>query len=228
MKHIVITGANRGIGLGLTKEFLKLGWLVTAIVRKQSAELKEVALEFKDKFNLVLGDVSDDQSITRAAQSLDGKSVDLLVNNAGVLHDSDLHGINSASTEDLLTSFNINAIGPLRVTKALLPNLQKASTPIVANITSKMGSIQDNTSGGYYGYRMSKTALNMFHRSFSHDFPNFITLTLHPGWVQTDMGGSQAPLSISESVKGLTNILSTASPKVRGKFLNYDGSELPW
>jgi len=228
MKHLVITGANRGIGLGLTKEFLKLGWSVTAIVRKQSAELKEAALEFKQRFNLVLGDVSDDNSISQAAQSLSGKTIDVLVNNAGVLEGSDQQGLQAANTQDLLHSFNVNAIGPLRVTRALLPHLQKSSSPVVANITSKMGSIQDNTSGGYYGYRMSKAALNMFHRSFSHDFPKVITLTLHPGWVQTDMGGKQAPLTVQESVQGLTRILTTASLAVRGKFLNYDGSELPW
>ena len=114
------------------------------------------------------------------------------------------------------------------VTQALLPCLERAAAPKVVNISSLMGSIEDNSSGGTYAYRMSKAALNMFTKTFAVDFPKIATLTMHPGWVKTDMGGANAPTEKTESVKGLLKVILASSLKNTGQFIDYEGDKLPW
>ena len=116
----------------------------------------------------------------------------------------------------------------MRVTRALLPNLRMAKAPKVINITSRMGSIDDNTSGGYYGYRMSKTALNMFNSSFSREFKDILAVVMHPGWVKTDMGGPSAPTEIYDSVKGLLSVINSLSLKDSGRFVDFRGEGIKW
>jgi NAD(P)-dependent dehydrogenase (short-subunit alcohol dehydrogenase family) len=128
----------------------------------------------------------------------------------------------------LRQSFEVNVIAPVALTQMALPALQKSTRPVVAMMSSLMGSITDNASGGYYGYRSSKTALNMITRSMATDHPWLITISLHPGWVQTEMGGSQAPTSVEESIKGLTRVIAELRSEDSGQFRNFKGQTLPW
>jgi NAD(P)-dependent dehydrogenase (short-subunit alcohol dehydrogenase family) len=160
----------------------------------------------------------------RLVLALSGKPVDLLINNAGVLFNQDNFTI--MNFEQIRQSFEVNTILPMRVCQALHPLLRKGSR--VVQITSLMGSIADNESGGYYGYRMSKAALNMFNRSYSIDFPEFTSVVLHPGWVKTEMGGQSAPVTPSESVAGMMGIIEKLSTEQSGKFFDFEGNELPW
>jgi NAD(P)-dependent dehydrogenase (short-subunit alcohol dehydrogenase family) len=126
--------------------------------------------------------------------------------------------------------FATNTVGPLRVTAALLANLRAGERRLVANITSRMGSIADNTSGGSYAYRSSKAALNMANRSMAHELgaDGILCVVFHPGWVQTDMGGANAPLSVEDSVRGLLEVMDGLTTADNGRFLNYSGEEIPW
>lgn len=132
------------------------------------------------------------------------------------------------SIADMEMTFRTNTFSPVVVVKTFLPNLKRGKSPRLINITSLMGSIADNSSGGYYAYRMSKTALNMFAKSFSIDYPDIITLTLHPGWVRTNMGGPEAPTLPRESARGLYALIKQAHKDQSGHFMDFRGKELPW
>jgi len=227
-KHWVVTGASRGIGLELVTQLLRAQEKVTVIARGLATNetLQRLKSDFSTQLHLLQADVTVDDEIERVATALGGQSVDVLVNNAGVLRESaaPLSEINiQLVTEQLL----VNAVAPLRVTRALLPMLLKAERPIVANITSKMGSIAD-ASKGAYGYRMSKAALNMFTKCLAAELSHGISLSLHPGWVKTEMGGSEAPVEIPESVSGLLNVIRSAQPEQTGKFFDFRGNTIPW
>lgn len=227
--NVVITGANRGIGLGLTKKFLSTGNNVWACCRNPDGarELWELERDYHDKLKLIQLDVTDSNEVAALAEKLKGVDLDLLINNAGVIAEGpkDLAGL---TADSLVKSFNVNTIGPTMVCQALLPVLQKSTAPKVANITSKMGSVADNTSGSYYAYRMSKAALNMFNKSFSVDFPKITSVVLHPGWVKTDMGGSSAPTEVEASVNGLYQVITGLKKEQSGRFYDMNGKEIPW
>jgi NAD(P)-dependent dehydrogenase (short-subunit alcohol dehydrogenase family) len=156
------------------------------------------------------------------------KHVDVLINNAGVYLDPSGSGLEQTESQMLLETFNVNTVGPVRVTRALLPFLRAAKNPKVATISSLMGSLADNKSGNAYAYRMSKTAVNMFVKTFSLDEGGVIAIALHPGWVKTEMGGSGAPLEPAKSAEGLWTVIETCTPADTGKFFNHAGRELPW
>jgi NAD(P)-dependent dehydrogenase (short-subunit alcohol dehydrogenase family) len=221
-QRFLITGANRGIGLELARQLVAAGHSVVATARKPSG------LESKLKGNSLIYplDVGSPESIGELAGRLDGP-IDVLINNAGVIGDGDT-GFETASPEKIMESFTVNALGAFRVTQALLKHLERGTKPKVVNITSQMGSIADNKSGGYYGYRMSKAALNMFTKSLAVDFPKWTVLCLHPGWVQTDMGGREAPVSPEDSARGLIKVIEKAGTSESGRFFNFRGEELPW
>lgn len=227
-KTIVITGAGRGIGLEWAKKSLQEGHRVLAASRTLTSELQALVRDSPERAASVEADVAKDEGALKIAQNpfLTGHAVDLLVNNAGILRsEDDLESVDFADVEE---SLRINAMGPMRVCRALLPLLQKADAPVVANVTSLMGSIADNRGGGYYSYRMSKAALNMFNKSFSVDYPNITSLVLHPGWVQTRMGGAGASVPPAESVQGMMAVVAAAKKSASGKFFDFRGKELPW
>ncbi len=172
-------------------------------------------------------DVTDAESVRRFALSLDGNGVDVLINNAGVGGRETLGEIDYNQMRHM---FEVNAFGALRVTEALLPSMRAGKRKLVANITSKMGSIADNATGGAYAYRASKSALNMLTKSLAHDLQpeGFQCVVLHPGWVQTDMGGESAPLTVEESARGLLAVIDGLSPVDSGRFFDYSGAEIPW
>ncbi len=231
--NYLITGAGRGIGLELTLFALENGHSVITLVREpnNARSLAQAKKEYGDKLSVFKCDIADPESLAQAhsqAHELLGDfTLDVLINNAGVLLD-DEERFDQLPLEKVINSLHVNAVGPVSVTQAFLPNLNKSASAKLVNITSQMGSIADNASGGYYGYRMSKAALNMFAKSFAVDHPKIITLLIHPGWVRTDMGGAQAPLLPRESARGVFKVISEATKNETGRFFDYKGKELPW
>ncbi len=228
-KTVLITGANRGIGLGLTTEFLKHGWHVIAGARNPNGarELWELEGYYPKALRLIEIDVGDSHSVANAKKVLGDLPLNILVNNAGVLPGGEA-SFQEVSEANMLKAFQVNTLGPLRVTQIFLNNLVKEKDSVVATITSRMGSIADNTSGGYYAYRTSKAAVNMVMKSLSQDFEELIPVLIHPGWVQTDMGGKGAPTTIHESVAGIYQVLTGLKPEDRAAFLSYKGERIPW
>jgi NAD(P)-dependent dehydrogenase (short-subunit alcohol dehydrogenase family) len=228
-KTVLITGANRGLGLGLAGSYLAKGHHVIAAARNPDGarELWELERDYGNRCKIVGLDVTSDQDLKRLAKDLAGAPLDLLINNAGVLPHSGAP-FPKVTADDLMKAFTVNTIAPLRALQELLPNLLAASQPVVATISSKVGSIADNTSGGMYAYRISKTAVNMMNRSFALEYPKIIAVVLHPGWVQTDMGGANAPTTVADSIAGLTQVIDKLTPKDSGRFFDFRGTELPW
>lgn len=219
---ILITGTSRGIGLELTRQALQRGDSVVAIAR--TPESSKGLLELKKQFNGTLELVAMDVTSETAPQIIAdvvGKELDVLINNAGVL-------LNGENSSDFMESFRVNSVAPFLLTKALLPALKNSSQPKVIHITSKMGSIDDNTSGGYSAYRASKTALNMINKCISLDNPWLTSVVVHPGWVKTDMGGEAAPTLPDRSAKGIWEVALSLKPTQTGKFFEFTGKEIPW
>ncbi len=220
MKHAIITGANRGIGLELARQLNQRGWRVTALCRRASAALEALGVTIVSKF-----DVTDSAAIDDLAAQLPAGSVDLLINNAGILEGMDLQHLDLESAR---RQFEVNALGPLRLTRALVGALGQGSR--VGLVTSRMGSIEDNTSGGSYGYRMSKAALNAAGKSLAHDLaPLGISVAiLHPGYVRTDMTGGNGLIDVDEAATGLLARLDELTPDNSGTFWHSNGDILPW
>ena len=219
MKTILVTGASKGIGLELCAQWKKRGDTVIATCRKRTEALAALGVEILDDV-----EISDEASISTLGKKLAGRKLDVLVNNAGILASDSLERLVS---DDVRKQFEVNAIGPLLVTKALLANLAKGSK--VAIITSRMGSIGDNGSGGMYGYRMSKAAVNMAAVSLAKDLsPRGIAIAiLHPGMVATSMTGGQG-ISVAESASGLITRIEELTLETSGTFQHQNGEHLPW
>ncbi len=220
----LITGANRGIGLEYAKQLAARGETVIAACRdpQKAGDLGKVGVRVV-KLNVI-----DEDSCHQLAETLRGTAIDVLVNNAGVSSTTNtLAAVTKAAMLEVLT---VNTISPLLVTKALLPNLQAGKLKRIVNISSQLGSIANNTGGSSYGYRASKTALNQINRSMSHELApdGFTCIAMHPGWVQTDMGGPKAPILPAQAVSSLLKTIDGLSTKNSGQFLNFDGSEWPW
>ena len=232
MLRVFITGANRGIGLGLAGQCLQRGYRVFAGCRnpEQAAELHRLQDQHSDRLTVLPLDVTDQSAIENAATTVkefvDG--LDLLVNNAGVGGGEDPFG--QLAEEGLIDTFRVNAVAPILLAQAMLPLLKKGQRPVIASVTSRMGSIADNGSGGYYAYRASKAALNMLHKSLAVDLAQqgIITVVLHPGWVRTDMGGQGGRLSVEESVAGLLQVVDGLTETDSGRFFDWRGKKVPW
>ena len=219
MATIVITGCNRGIGLQLATQLIARGDDVIGVCRSGGDELRTLGAR------VISGiDVSDGTSVAALKQELGDQPIDVLINNAGILRSDSLAELNY---DDMLEQYRVNALGPLRVTEALLGNLQEGSK--VAIVTSRVGSIEDNTSGGYYGYRASKTAVNQIGTNLKHDLlPKGIAVALlHPGLVATDMTGGQG-ISPADSAKGLIQRIDALNLSNTGGFWHAEGYVLPW
>lgn len=219
-RTVVITGANRGIGLELARLFAGQGCDVVGVCRESSAELAQVASNVIDGV-----DVTTDAGIDRLVKALAGRRIDLLINNAGLLQDEKLGSIDFDS---IRIQMEINAYAPLRVAEALVDQIPAGGK--IANITSRMGSIADNDSGGRYGYRASKAALNAFGKSLAMDLkPRGIAVAqLHPGYVQTRMVNFGGLISPEESAQGLAARIEGLNLENTGSFWHSNGEELPW
>ena len=225
---VLITGTNRGIGLKFAEEYSKLGWHVIATCRNPSHanKLNQLAKDF-GSIEIYPLEVSNSDQIHELADALKNKPIDVLINNAGIHRSCTLGSIDKQAW---LESFTINSIAPYEVTIHLLDNILQGSLKKVISITSKMGSIDDNTSGGSYIYRSSKTALNSIMRSLEHDLAHhgIATLTLHPGWVKTDMGGMGAWINVDESVAGMIKQIEKLNLSNAGRYVDYAGKKINW
>ncbi|MGD8439941.1 MAG: SDR family oxidoreductase [Holophagae bacterium] len=220
MTTVCITGANRGIGLELARQYRDRGDTVIAACRRSSGELDDLGVEVVDGV-----DVTDDSAVGRLADAIGDRPLDVLINNAGILSDESLDDLDF---DRIRNQLEVNGIGPLRVTAALRTSLGRGAK--VAIVTSRMGSIDDNTSGGRYGYRMSKAAVNMAGRSLAHDLkPDGVAVAiLHPGFVRTDMTGHTGMVDPPESAAGLMARIDELSLDTSGSFWHANGDPLPW
>lgn len=219
MATVLITGANRGIGLELCRQYVQRGDQVFAACRVRSDGLGALGVRVIDRV-----DVCDPESLSTLASRMAVTRLDLLVNNAGVLWPDELDTLDDAQ---ILRQFEVNALGPLRVTRALLSLLGPGSR--VGIVTSRMGSIGDNSSGGYYGYRMSKAAVNMAGVSLAQDLRErgVAVGLVHPGMVATDMTGGQG-IAVSEAARGLVRRFDALDLDHSGGFWHANGESLPW
>jgi short-subunit dehydrogenase len=219
MSTILVTGASRGIGLELCKQLVGRGEDVIAVCRTPSAELESLSLRIVDGI-----DVSDAKSIERLKREIGDEPMDVIINNAGIMKNEKFGSLDYGA---ILEQFEVNALGPLRVTEALADNLHKGSK--VAIITSRMGSIEDNGSGGRYGYRASKTAVNQIGTNLKHELmPRGIAVTLlHPGMVATGMTGGHGSSAV-DAAQGLIERIDALDLRNTGSFWHAEGYELPW
>ena len=220
MPNAIVTGANRGIGLQLCHALKDRGYTVTALCRQRSDALAGLGVNIHDHY-----DVTDSASIEAFARSVEPGTIDLLINNAGILHSTSLDNLDLESARQ---QFEVNALGPLRVTHSLLPALKDGAK--IALVTSRMGSIADNDSGGSYGYRMSKAALNAAGVSLARDLRErgIAVAILHPGYVRTDMTGQSGLIDADESVAGLLERIDGLDLSNSGSFWHANGELLPW
>jgi len=231
MPSALITGANRGLGLEFARQYLAERWQVYAACRypDSASELRRLADASDDKLQMLALDVTDPVNVKAAATELDGQAIDLLLNNAGV---GGARGqtIGNIDYDAWAKVLDANTMGPMRVSEAFVDHVARSDRKLIVTLTSGMGSIADNTSGGAFAYRSSKAAVNMVVRSLAIDLaPRGITcVVVNPGWVRTDMGGSHATLTPAESVKRLRDLIETLGSAQSGKFYNHDGREYPW
>ena len=223
MDTVLITGANRGIGLSLAQAHAKRGDRVIGVCRRESAELKATGAQVESGV-----DVTDATSLGVLVRKLGRTSIKRLWLNAGVLEREKLGAIDAAGFESLRHQFEVNTLGPLRVTQALLDNLGDGSK--IAIMTSRMGSMADNDSGGYYGYRASKAAVNAIGKSLAIDLkPRGIAVYLmHPGYVATDMVGRSGDISPEVAAQRMLDLIDKLGLDETGSFRHSNGSELPW
>lgn len=222
-KTALVTGSSRGIGLEFCKQLQQRGFDVIATCRTASPALQALGVEVIEGI-----EVTDTDCLHALAKKLDGRKIDWLINNAGIAGGLGLNDLDTTSIERFKRMFEVNSLGPLLVTNALMANLSEGSK--VGLVTSRMGSIADNDSGGSYAYRMSKSALNAAGKSLSIDLkPQGIAVAiLHPGWVRTDMTGHGGLINTDESVDGLLKRMDDLNLNNSGTFWHTNGEELPW
>lgn len=227
-QRVVITGGNRGIGLELVRHYAQKGAKVMVGCRQASQALKDLAQSHQIQIQTDL-DVCDAAKVQTWSQAIsqwrEGEAISLLINNAGLLHRESLESLDEAA---IAQQFQVNALGPVRVTGQLVNQMDQGSK--VAMVTSRMGSMGDNQSGAYYGYRMSKAALNAASVSFAHDLkPRGIAVCLvHPGYVKTDMTGRQGNVTPDVSAQGIAARIEELTLEHSGRFVHAEGEVLPW
>ncbi|KIH77470.1 Short-chain dehydrogenase [Geoalkalibacter ferrihydriticus] len=228
---ILVTGANRGIGLELSRQYSAAGWRVLACCRnpEEAVELKKLAEHSGNKILVLTLDVGRVEDISRLADDLRKEKIDILFNNAGI-NGPKQQEFGLIDAEGWMAAMRVNVLAPYYMAVAFLDQLAAGKRRLLAIMGTQLGSIADNTSGGKYVYRSSKAAVHMVGKSLSIDLKprGITTLLLHPGWVRTDMGGAQAALSVEESVQGLRQVLEQANADDNGKLIAYDGRIIPW
>ncbi|CAI8839472.1 SDR family oxidoreductase [Methylocaldum szegediense] len=231
MPTVLVTGSNRGIGLEFCRQYAEAGWKVLACCRRpeQASNLRGLATEWPS-VSIHQLEVENFDQIDALAHALASEPIDVLINNAGVYGGSSQNILGTLDYDLWARVLKINTQAPVKMTEAFLPHVLRSQRKLVLAITSLMGSMGDNSSGGAILYRTSKAALNAAMKSIAIDLkPRGIgVLILHPGWVKTDMGGSNAPTSPAESVAGLRRVIEDFKPGDSGRFLDFRGRELPW
>lgn len=230
MATVLITGTNRGIGLEFVKQYLGRGDTVLATCRDvaSASGLQELA-EGNDKLTLLSLDVNSDESRAAFAAEIANTAIDVFINNAGIYGPRDA-SFGNVSAENWEEVMYVNAIAPMLLTQEIIGSLRQGADKKLVYITSKMGSIDDNSGGGSYIYRSSKTALNSVVRSISVDLNSegFSVAVVHPGWVRTDMGGPNGLIDTQTSVNGMVGVIDNLSLSNTGQFFNYDGNPIAW
>ncbi|NOT11760.1 MAG: SDR family oxidoreductase [Methylococcaceae bacterium] len=230
MPTVLVTGANRGLGLEFCRQFAEVNWTVIACCRNPGAALELVQLGENTAIQIEALDVSNFEQINALSNKLSNLKIDVLINNAGIYSDTKQAAFGSLDYQAWAQTFQVNTIAPVKLAEAFLNQIERSDKRMIVNISSLMGSVADNCSGGSILYRTSKAALNAAMKSLSIDLKNHAigVLTLHPGWVLTDMGGANALISVAESVTGMRQLIENFSLSQSGSFLRYDGKPLPW
>ncbi len=230
MPSILITGASRGLGLEFARQYGEAGWRVHASCRnpEAAADLDALAAGAPDRVSVHRLDVADGGQVTALAAALD-EPIDLLLNNAGV-YGGERKPFGETDYTTWQETLDINVLGPMRVAEAFAGHVARGERRLIVCISSQKGSMGANTSGGAYIYRSSKAGLNAVVKSLALDLKQrgITVVCFHPGWVATDMGGAEAPLSPPESVGGMRAVIERLTPADTGSFLDYDGSAVPW
>jgi len=232
MPTLVISGSNRGLGLQWVRHYLQCGWRIYATCRfpERADELNRLAATHDNLFVHRL-DVTNEKEIRELAATLTGTPIDLLINNAGVYFEQwGKDPLGTIKYDDWQQTFNVNTLGAMRLSEALIDNIAASEKRLIVTISSHMGSIADITSPNDYAYRSSKAALNAAMKGLSIEAAgrSVGVLLLHPGWVRTRMGGDSAPLSVTESIDGMSRLVDKFRPARNGRFFRYDGREIPW
>ncbi len=225
MPTVFVTGAGRGLGLEFAKQYVADGWQVIATVRdpKKAGALQALG----SSVTVHRLDVRDFKATAELGRELAREAIDVVIANAGI---SPGHKVSITDVDEdaWLDTFAVNSVAPMALAGALLPALKRGSEKKLIAITSRMGSIAENTAGGSYPYRASKAALNAAWHSLANDHREVIAVVLHPGWVRTDMGGSGAPVGPKESITGMRRVIAKLKPSDSGRFFDFEGKELPW
>ncbi len=226
--QVLITGANRGIGLEFTRQYAQDGWKVLACCRDPQSAIELQALaSSKNNIQVLALDVSDFNQIDALTLQLKNEAIDLLINNAGVLPQSSFGDTNY---DEWAQAFKINTMASLKTAESFVQHVTRSQLKKIVTLSSKMGSIDDNSGGESYIYRSTKTAVNMVMKSLSIDLKPYgiSVLTVHPGWVQTDMGGANGLVNTHTSVSGLRRVIESLSLETTGQFIAYDGKSINW
>jgi NAD(P)-dependent dehydrogenase (short-subunit alcohol dehydrogenase family) len=236
MKTTLITGANRGLGLEMVRQYRAHGWHILATCRnpETSETLQRMAHESAGTIEIEALDVTHPEEIARLGDRWKNRSIDILINNAGIYGDR----LGAGPSMDLgridyslwALTLAVNTMAPLAMTETFLQAIARSNQKKIVTITSRMGSIGDNAKGGAYLYRSSKAAVNAVTKSLSIDLASqgIIAVVLHPGWVRTDMGGTTAPLTAETSVREMLEVIDKLEVADSGRFFLHDGTELPW
>lgn len=221
--NILITGTNRGIGVEFIKQYSKRSDVTKIFACSKNLDYPDINKVFKIKL-----DVTSEIDLKKIKSTIGSEPIDILINNAGIFNKNDSN-FGEIDIDTMRQSFTINAIAPLKLAELLVDNVEKSNKKIIANISSRMGSIGSNDTGSKYGYRASKAALNMITKSLSIDLKEkgIKTILIHPGWVQTNMGGDKAPLSAQESVKAMIPLIESKA-STDCPFIDYQGHYMPW
>ncbi|MFQ6017368.1 MAG: SDR family oxidoreductase [Kiloniellaceae bacterium] len=227
---VLITGANRGIGLEFACSFADDGWTVHACCRQpdKAQDLKQLRDGSVGNVALHRLDVTDGLKVASLARELAEEPIDVLVNNAGIY--GPRTGFGETDYDQWVPVLAVNTLAPMRLAERFVEHVARSERKLIVNISSRMGSIAENTGGGAYIYRSSKAALNMVAKGLAVDLaPRGITVVVfHPGWVKTDMGGPRAAIAPAESVAGMRAVIDRITPADSGRFFNFDGREVPW
>jgi len=231
MFTLLVTGANRGLGLEFVRQTAAAGWRVHACCRRpeQADELNRVAAASGGRVTVHALEVTDHPRVDSLAAELAGQPIDVLLNNAGVYGPPKMV-LGRLDYKAWLDVLAVNVLGPVKMAEAFVEHVAASQRRLLAFITSRMGSVAHNREGRHYLYRTSKAALNAAVKSLAVDLaPRGVSaVVVHPGWVQTDMGGADADLTPSQSVRDVLAVLDRLTPADSGRFLNHDGSEIPW
>jgi NAD(P)-dependent dehydrogenase (short-subunit alcohol dehydrogenase family) len=227
MPTVLITGANRGLGLEFVRQYTAENWRVIATCRNPDSA-KEL-IKIQGKKEILPLDVNDFRAIEKTSELLDSEKIDVLLNNAGI-YDPNKNGLGQTNFDEWTNMLRINTLAPLKIVESFLKQVRNSEKKVIVSISSLLGSISANDSGGQYAYRSSKSALNSINKSLSIDLADqgIIGIVISPGWVRTDMGGPNAAVDPVDSVSGIRNVINKLKSHDNGKYFNFDGSTINW